>query len=74
MMVNNSNKTRYLTLFRFELPSFDGQIKNWIGVQAQFKKFNDNTDLDDDKMHYLLQSMKKVSVARDGGEFSIIWK
>ncbi|KAJ0175107.1 hypothetical protein K1T71_009248 [Dendrolimus kikuchii] len=65
---NNSNKSRrrYLKLPKFELPTFDGQIKNWIGFWAQFRKINDDNELDnDDKMHYLLQSMEKGSLARD---------
>ncbi|GBN60290.1 hypothetical protein AVEN_49035-1 [Araneus ventricosus] len=51
---------------KLKLPTFDGNIKNWLGYWGQFKKIDTDPNLDDhDKFAYLLQSMEKGSSAEE---------
>ncbi|GBN49195.1 hypothetical protein AVEN_249663-1 [Araneus ventricosus] len=51
---------------KLKLPTFDGNIKNWLGFGGQFKKIDADTNLDDhDKFAYLLQSVEKGSSAEE---------
>lgn len=48
---------RKFKLPKIELKKFDGNIKNWLGFWGQFKKINDDDNIDDDdKYQYLLQA------------------
>ncbi|XP_035229770.1 uncharacterized protein LOC118201729 [Stegodyphus dumicola] len=51
---------------KLKLPIFDGNIKSWLGFWGQFKKIDNDPNLDDhDKFAYLLQSMEKGSSAEE---------
>ncbi|GBM36320.1 hypothetical protein AVEN_163254-1 [Araneus ventricosus] len=51
---------------KLKLPTFDGNIKNWLGYWGQFKKIDTDPNLDyHDKFAYLLQSMEKGSSAEE---------
>ncbi|GBM72096.1 hypothetical protein AVEN_80765-1 [Araneus ventricosus] len=51
---------------KLKLPTFDGNIKNWLRYWSQLKKIDTNPNLDDhDKFANLLQSVEKVSSAEE---------
>ncbi|GBN70485.1 hypothetical protein AVEN_93935-1 [Araneus ventricosus] len=66
-VVNESfNQNAILRNPKLKLPTFDGNIMNWLGYWGQFKKIDTDPNLDDhDKFAYLLQSMKKGSSAEE---------
>ncbi|GBO15849.1 hypothetical protein AVEN_248560-1 [Araneus ventricosus] len=66
-VVNESfNENAVLRYPKLKLPTFDGNIKNWLGYRGQFKKIDTDPNLDDhDKFAYLLQSMEKGSSAEE---------
>ncbi|GBN74253.1 hypothetical protein AVEN_148710-1 [Araneus ventricosus] len=54
-VVNESfNQNAVLRYPKLKLPTFDGNIKNWLGYWGQFKKIDTDPNLDDhDKFAYL---------------------
>ncbi|GBN83113.1 hypothetical protein AVEN_91017-1 [Araneus ventricosus] len=66
-VVNESfNQNAVLRYPKLKLPTFDGNVKNWLGYWRQSKKIDTHSNLDDhDKFAYLLQSMEKGSSAEE---------
>jgi len=57
---------RTLKLPKIELRKFGGDVKDWLSFWATFKKIHDDESLtNEDKFHYLLQSMLKDSRAAE---------
>ncbi|XP_074035654.1 uncharacterized protein [Leptinotarsa decemlineata] len=57
---------RKFRLPKLELIKFDGNVKSWIGFWGQFKKIDQDEDIDlEDKFQYLVQAMEQGSPARE---------
>ncbi|XP_041977613.1 uncharacterized protein LOC121731965 [Aricia agestis] len=57
---------RHFRLPKLELPSFNGEVKQWLTFWSQFKKIHGDPMIDnDDKPQYLTQCMEVGSKARD---------
>lgn len=57
---------RKFKLPALELKKFGGEVKDWLTFWGQFKKINDDPDIDDsDKFQYLLQAMEINTRARE---------
>lgn len=62
--VDVSQKNTLLRYPKIQLPSFNGDIRNWLGFWGQFQKIDKDPSLDmHDKFSYLSQAMVRGSVA-----------
>ncbi|XP_035221803.1 uncharacterized protein LOC118194722 [Stegodyphus dumicola] len=63
--LENSRK-RNFKLPKLELQKFNGETRNWLGFWGQFKKIDEDVNIDDDdKFQYLLQATVVGSPARE---------
>ncbi|UYV73534.1 hypothetical protein LAZ67_10004015 [Cordylochernes scorpioides] len=63
---NGSLMAKSYKLPKIEIRKFDGELINWLPFWAQFEKIHEDTELHDaDKFHYLVQSMKSNTRARE---------
>jgi len=53
----NSSQQPHFKLPKPELKKFNGNLKEWLGFWASFKKIHDISLCASDKFHYLIQSM-----------------
>ena len=63
---NSFSMKRHFRLPKIELKQFDGNIRNWLSFWGQFRKIDDDSNIDDDdKFQYLYQSTVPGSSARE---------
>ncbi|UYV69271.1 hypothetical protein LAZ67_6003057 [Cordylochernes scorpioides] len=63
--VVNTESKRTIRLPKVELPKFKGNLEDWLSWWGQFSKINDDETLVDvDKFHYLLQAVVEGSRAQ----------
>ncbi|GBM23890.1 hypothetical protein AVEN_208519-1 [Araneus ventricosus] len=63
---NKLSRNLHPRLPEIELFKFGGDLKDWLTFWNQFKSINENADLSNvDKFHYLMQSTKAKSEARE---------
>lgn len=63
---SSQRKKTIYKLPKLELKKFNGEIKEWLSWWSQFKKIDEDEDLDaSDKFQYLSQSMERGNRAKD---------
>ncbi|GFT72448.1 zinc finger protein 112, partial [Trichonephila clavipes] len=62
-VVPTETETRSFKLPKIELKKFSGEAKDFLAFWSQFQKIHDKSIVEEDKMQYLLQSVKPKSKA-----------